>query len=98
MNWLVWLAVAGGVLLGVLQLLFQKNKLPKSVSQVVGRLLLYPTLPFTLVAYYTGWHGNFIDQIDHRVYLGSLPLPSLGRLEDLKRHHIKMVINMCDEY
>jgi len=78
-------------------LLFQKHLIPLPYALYVGRIWFYPTLPFTIIKFLIR-RENFCDEIDDDVYLGSLPLPWMGRVEKLKKLEVKAVVNMMDEW
>lgn len=75
-----------------LYLLNQKHLLPKHLSQVVSKVLFWPTLPITI----SKRLGSWITQVDDTVLIGGVPY--LGYPEKLAKKDVRGVVNLCDEY
>ena len=78
-------------LLHVLRI-FQKHLLPRSLSQVVSKVLFWPTLPITI----SRRLGSWTTQVDDTVMIGGVPY--LGYPEKLAKENVRGVVNLCDEY
>jgi len=77
-------------------LLFHFGMLPHSTARIVGRLYFWPMLPFTVII--RSILGDWWDQVDEGIYLGSIPIAMLGHIDALYKLGVRSVINMCDEY
>lgn len=79
----------------VLYALNQKALLPLPLSQVVSKVLFWPTLPITVARRL----GRWSTVIDDAVVMGGAPFGFCGIPERLYYDYgVRRVINMCDEY
>ena len=75
---------------------FLRGQLSPPLGRAIGRLVHYPKLPFIMGTFYFGLRPcPYWTPIDDFVYLGGLPLA--WHEDELKKHKIKAVVNMCDE-
>jgi len=78
--------------------LFAAKKLPLEAARVVGRIAFWPTLPGLFISNRLRNGSNWWSKIDDMVYLGAVPLVSMGHVDTMYQMGIRAVVNLCDEY